>query len=61
LIPQAGGEPEHHQIKDNASRGLGHRLVTRDCYAMTFDQRVRVSFGCVCPDVVVACKATHEE
>jgi Uma2 family endonuclease len=61
VIPMAGAEPEHNQIKDNVSRELGNRLVARDCYVMTSDQRVRVSFGYVYPDVVVACEPTYED
>lgn len=61
VIPMAGAEPEHNQLKDNVSRELGNRLVDRDCYVMTSDQRVRVSFGYVYPDVVVACDPTYED
>lgn len=61
VIPMAGAEPEHNQIKDNVSRELGNRLVARDCYVMTSDQRVRVSFGYVYPDVVVACEPSYED
>jgi Uma2 family endonuclease len=61
VIPMAGAEPEHNQIKDNVSRELGNRLVTRDCYVMTSDQRVRVAFGYVYPDVVVACEPSYED
>ena len=61
VIPMAGAEPEHNQIKDNVSRELGNRLVARNCYVMTSDQRVRVSFGYVYPDVVVACEPTYED
>ncbi|MFP4228633.1 MAG: Uma2 family endonuclease [Salinivenus sp.] len=60
VIPMAGAEPEHNQIKDNVSRELGNRLVSRNCYVMTSDQRVRVSFGYVYPDVVVACEPSYE-
>ena len=61
VIPMAGAEPEHNQIKDNVSRELGNRLVDRDCFVMTSDQRVRVSFGYVYPDVVVACEPSYED
>lgn len=61
VIPMTGAEPEHNQVKDNVSRELGNRLVTRNCYVMTSDQRVRVSFGYVYPDVVVACDPTYED
>jgi len=61
VIPMAGAEPEHNQIKDNVSRELRNRLVARDCYVMTSDQRVRVSFGYVYPDVVVACDPSYED
>lgn len=61
VIPVAGAEPEHNQIKDNISRELGNRLLERGCFVMTSDQRVRVSFGYVYPDVVVACDPTYED
>ncbi len=61
VIPVAGAEPEHNQIKDNISRELGNRLLERGCFVMTSDQRVRVSFGYVYPDVVVACEPTYED
>lgn len=61
VIPMAGAEPEHNQIKDNAARELGNRLLKRGCYVMTSDQRVRVSFGYVYPDVVVTCAPTYED
>jgi Uma2 family endonuclease len=61
VIPMAGAEPEHNQIKDNISRELGNQLVERRCFVMTSDQRVRVSFGYVYPDVVVACDPTYED
>jgi len=61
VIPMAGAEPEHNQIKDNVARELGNRLITRNCYVMTSDQRVRVSFGYVYPDVVVACEPSYED
>ncbi|PSQ63695.1 MAG: hypothetical protein BRD27_00450 [Bacteroidetes bacterium QH_10_64_19] len=58
LIPMAGAEPEHNQIKDNVSAELRTRLQPEGCWVMTSDQRVRVSFGYVYPDVVVACDPT---
>ena len=61
LIPMAGAEPEHNQIKDNISRELGNQLLERGCFVMTSDQRVRVSFGYVYPDVVVACEPSYED
>lgn len=61
VIPVAGAEPEHNQIKDNVSSELRVRLQPEGCWVMTSDQRVRVSFGCVYPDVVVACEPTHED
>lgn len=61
VIPMAGAEPEHNQIKDNVARELGNRLVSRSCYVMTSDQRGRVSFGYVYPDVVVACEPSYED
>jgi Uma2 family endonuclease len=61
VIPMAGAEPEHNQIKDNVSRELGNRLTERGCFVTTSDQRVRVSFGYVYPDVVVACEPTYED
>lgn len=61
VIPMAGAEPEHNQIKDNVARELGNRLILRNCYVMTSDQRVRVSFGYVYPDVVVACEPSYED
>ena len=61
VIPMAGAEPEHNQLKDNVSRELGNRLVGRECLVMTSDQRARVSFGYVYPDVVVACDPTYED
>ena len=61
VIPTAGAEPEHNQIKDNVSRELGNRLVKRGCFVMTSDQRVRVSFGYVYPDVIVTSDPTYED
>ncbi|MEF8938430.1 MAG: Uma2 family endonuclease [Salinivenus sp.] len=61
VIPVAGAEPEHNQIKDNVSSELRTRLQTNGCWVMTSDQRVRVSFGYVYPDVVVACEPTYED
>ena len=61
VIPMAGAEPEHNQIKDNVSSELRSRLQPKGCWVMTSDQRVRVSFGYVYPDVVVACDPTYEE
>jgi len=61
LIPMAGAEPEHNQIKDNVSAELRTRLQPEGCWVMTSDQRVRVSFGYVYPDVVVACEPTYED
>jgi Uma2 family endonuclease len=61
VIPTAGAEPEHNQIKDNVSSELRSRLQPKGCWVMTSDQRVRVSFGYVYPDVVVACDPTYEE
>ncbi len=61
VIPMVGAEPEHNQIKDNVSRELGNRFVQRGCFVMTSDQRVRVSFGYVYPDVIVACEPTYED
>ncbi|MFB6097806.1 MAG: Uma2 family endonuclease [Salinibacter sp.] len=61
VIPMAGAEPEHNQIKDNISSELRVRLQPKGCWVMTSDQRVRVSFGYVYPDVVVACDPTYED
>ena len=61
VIPRTGAEPEHNQVKANVSGELGHRLVERGCFVMSADQRVRVSFGYVYPDVVVACEPTYED
>ena len=61
VIPTAGAEPEHNQIKDNVSSELRSRLQPKGCWVMTSEQRVRVSFGYVYPDVVVACDPTYEE
>jgi len=61
VIPMAGAEPEHNQIKDNVSSELRTRLQPEGCWVMTSDQRVRVSFGYVYPDVVVACEPTYED
>jgi Uma2 family endonuclease len=61
VIPMAGAEPEHNQIKDNVARELGNRLIAQNCYVMTSDQRVRVSFGYVYPDVLVACEPSYED
>lgn len=61
VIPMAGAEPGHNQIKNNISRELGNRLLERGCFVMTSDQRVRVSFGYVYPDVVVACDPSYED
>lgn len=61
VIPMASAEPEHNQIKDNVSSELRDRLQPEGCWVMTSDQRVRVSFGYVYPDVVVACEPTYEE
>jgi len=61
LIPVAGAEPEHNQIKDNISAELRTRLQPEGGWVMTSDQRVRVSFGYVYPDVVVACEPTYED
>lgn len=61
VIPMAGAEPEHNQIKDNVSSELRTRLQSNGCWVMTSDQRVRVSFGYVYPDVVVACEPTYED
>jgi Uma2 family endonuclease len=61
VIPMAGAEPEHNQIKDNVSAELRTRLQPKGCWVMTSDQRVRVSFGYVYPDVVVACDPTYED
>jgi Uma2 family endonuclease len=60
VIPMAGAEPEHNQIKDNVSSELRSRLQPKGCWVMTSDQRVRVSFGYVYPDVVVACDPTYD-
>ncbi len=59
VIPMAGAEPEHNQVKDNVVSELRRRLQPRGCWVMTSDQRVRVSFGYVYPDVVVACDPSH--
>jgi Uma2 family endonuclease len=61
VIPGAGAEPEHNQIKDNISAELRMRLQPEGCWVMTSDQRVRVSFGYVYPDVVVTCEPTYED
>ncbi|PSQ97314.1 MAG: hypothetical protein BRD55_03255 [Bacteroidetes bacterium SW_9_63_38] len=61
VIPMAGAEPEHNQIKDNVSAELRTRLQSQGCWVMTSDQRVRVSFGYVYPDVVVACEPSYED
>lgn len=61
VIPMAGAEPEHNQIKDNVSAELRPRLQPEGCWVMTSDQRVRVSFGYVYPDVVVACEPSYED
>jgi len=61
VIPMAGAEPEHNQIKDNVSAELRSRLQSDGCWVMTSDQRVRVSFGYVYPDVVVACDPAYED
>jgi Uma2 family endonuclease len=61
VIPMAGAEPEHNQIKDKVSAELRSRLQSDGCWVMTSDQRVRVSFGYVYPDVVVACEPTYED
>jgi len=61
VIPMAGAEPEHNQIKDNVSAELRGQLQAEGCWVMTSDQRVRVSFGYVYPDVVVACDPTYED
>jgi Uma2 family endonuclease len=61
VIPMAGAEPEHNQIKDNVSSELRSHLQPRGCWVMTSDQRVSVSFGYVYPDVVVACDPTYED
>jgi len=55
-----GAEPEHNQITDNASSELRRHLQPKGCWVMTSDQRVRVSFGYVYPDVVVACEPSYE-
>ena len=60
VIPMIGAEPEHNQIKDNASSELRRHLQPKGCWVMTSDQRVRVSFGYVYPDVVVACEPSYE-
>jgi Uma2 family endonuclease len=61
VISTIGAEPEHNQVKVNVSSELGNRLVQRGCFVMTSDQRVRVSFGYVYPDVVVTCDPTYED
>jgi Uma2 family endonuclease len=61
VIPMAGAEPEHNQIKNNVSSELRSRLQPKGCWVMTSDQRVRVSFGYVYPDVVVACTPSYED
>jgi Uma2 family endonuclease len=61
VIPRAGAEPEHNQIKTNVASELGTRLQSNGCWVMTSDQRVRVSFGYVYPDVVVTCDPKYEE
>jgi Uma2 family endonuclease len=61
VIPMAGAEPEHNQIKDNVSSELRIRLQSEGCWVMTSDQRVRVSFGYVYPDVIVTCDPTYED
>ena len=61
LIPMAGAEPEHNQIKDNIAAELRIRLQPDGCWIMTSDQRVRVASGYVYPDVVVACDPQYED
>lgn len=61
VISRAGAEPEHNQVKDNVSSELRIRLQSEGCWVMTSDQRVRVSFGYVYPDVVVTCDPTYED
>ena len=61
VIPMADAEPEHNQIKDNVAAELRMRLQPEGGWVMTSDQRVRVSFGYVYPDVVVACEPSYED
>lgn len=61
VIPVAGAEPEHNQIKDNISRKLGNGLLERGCFVTTSDQRVRASFDYLYADVVVASEPTYED
>lgn len=61
VISKTGADPDHNQVKTNVASELGSCLVARGCYVMTSDQRVRVSFGYVYPDVVVACEPSYED